>query len=263
MKHRGFLIVFEGLDGSGKGTQLEIFRKFLETEGVKGRQSQFKMFKSDLEKIYAKNSQVEMFGSFLADENRAFACYDFPRYEDNFWGGMVGRMLNKDFGSRINPYMRSTFYLLDQADAAKEIRRDLRAGKVVICNRYITSSFIFQPAFIKGEANKQKYLRWLELAGFHHLGIVKPDLVLALYVDPLQAQQLIEKKTARGYIKGKKKDLNEENLSLQIRTAKEMLKRCQEFSYWRLVNCMDKDGNIRSKEEIAGEIRNNILPYLK
>jgi dTMP kinase len=260
MKKKGKLIIFEGLDGSGKGTQLQLLQQYLEEENNKDL-SQIIMFREYLENIYSKNSQFEMFSEFLQLKKRAFTTYDFPRYYDNFWGGMVGRMLSGEFGEHIDPYLRSIFYLLDQAEASKSIKKDLKEGKIVICNRFITSSYIFQTGMFKNKEEKDRYVSWLEEAGYKQLGIVKPDVVLALYVKPEIAQELILKKNARGYLKEASKDINEKNLQIQINAGQEMLRFCKERENWHLVDCMD--GNkIMSQEEIAAKIRLILTEYI-
>jgi dTMP kinase len=262
MHSKGKLIVFEGLDGAGKGTQLELFRQYLNDQHTQGESSQLKIFKENLNSVYnTKNLQFDLFSSFLKGESLPYSTYDFPRYYDNYWGAMVGRMLNKEFGTEINPYLRSLPYLLDQADAAKGIRRELKKGKIIISNRYVSSSMIFQTALIKDKKGKDEFVKWLDDTGYRELGIVRPDCVLALYVDPAIAQELIAKKTARGYTNGKAKDLNEENLELQKNAAKEMLRFCKERKEWKLINCMDGK-KIKTPEEISLMIKHALKDYI-
>ncbi len=262
MARKGKLIIFEGLDGSGKGTQLRLMQEYLENENNSIEISQLKMFQEYQQEVFRKNFQFELFTDYLTKEKMPFATYDFPRYYDNFWGGMVGRMLTGEFGEKLDPYPRSIFYLLDQADACKQIRKDLQQGKIVICNRYITSSYIFQTGMIKTREAKDAFINWLEEAGYKQLGMIKPDIVLALYVEPAVAQELILKKNNRDYLKQETKDINEKNLKIQNNAAKEMLYFCNKYKNWHLIDCMKSKTEIKSQDAIALEIRNLINKYI-
>lgn len=261
MAKKGLLIVFEGLDGSGKGTQLKLMQEYLQQENTADEVPQIKMFQEYRDSVYKKNQQFGMFTDYLQRQHLPFATYDFPQYYDNFWGAMVGRLLTGEFGEDINPYPRSIFYLLDQADACKQIRKDLRQGKIVICNRYITSSYIFQTGMFNTDEEKQKYITWLEEAGYQQLGIVKPDVVIALYVKPEIAQELIKKKDTRAYLK-EVKDINEKNLTIQNNAAKQMLYFCKTRRNWHLIDCMKTESELKSQQEIATEIRELLHKYI-
>ena len=69
-ERRGKLLVIEGIDGAGKGTQTELLVNRFRFEGV----------------------------DVVTD--------DYPHYETSFWGKHVGRMLAKEFG---NPMLISPF----------------------------------------------------------------------------------------------------------------------------------------------------------
>lgn len=261
MPKKGLLVVIEGLDGSGKGTQLELLKNYLEKEGVHGNRSQIELFSEQYDEVYSKNMQVNILKEFLKEGKKEFEIYDFPRYYDNYWGKMVGRMLAGDFGVKLNPYLKSMFFLLDQADGSKQIKKDLAQGKVVICNRFITSSYIFQKALIRTRKDKELYQAWLEKTGYEELGIARPDVVIALYVKPEVAQELILKKESRAYLTKAAKDLNERNLKMQIRAGFEMRRLCRFNKKWHLINCMDGK-RLLSKEEVALKIRKLIESYL-
>ena len=111
MKLPGVLIVIEGSDGSGKGTQFNLLNERLKAAGYD------------------------------------VAVFDFPRYE-NESSYFVRQYLNGNFGpaAEISPFTASLFYALDRYEAAKEIRAELAAGKVVLCNRYVGSNMAHQGA---------------------------------------------------------------------------------------------------------------------
>src|SRR3989344_6477126 len=103
---KGKLIVFEGIDGSGKSLQLKLLKKYL-----------------DLHRIPNK-------------------VIDFPRYKKSFHGETVARYLQGEFGSinDTNPYLVSLAYALDRASAKEEMNKWLSEGQVVLADRYATSN---------------------------------------------------------------------------------------------------------------------------
>src|SRR3989344_5283279 len=105
MSKRGKFIVIEGTDGSGKGEQTLRLVKRLKNTGYN------------------------------------VVSFDFPRYsEPSSW--FVVEYLKGAFGTlkEINPRTASLFYALDRYAAAPQIRSAIKAGKIVISNRYVASN---------------------------------------------------------------------------------------------------------------------------
>lgn len=185
----GKLIVIEGTDGSGKGTQLQLLLNFLKIKHI------------------------------------SYASFDFPQYGKTFFGDFAGRFLNGEFGhfSRINPYLASFPYAADRWQVKDQIWKAINDKKFVICNRY-TPSVVYQAVKIKPPQRK-KFLEWAETLEYTVFGIPKPDIVLFLYVPLIFAQILIAKKTKDQY----EKDVNYlkkvENMYLDIaKTNKNWIK---------------------------------------
>ena len=161
----GKLIVIEGIDGSGKATQLK------------------------------------MLLNYLSEKKIAHASFDFPQYGKTFFGDFAGRFLNGEFGhfSRINPYLASFPYAADRWQVKDKIWQAINEGKLVICNRYTPSS-IYQAAKIKPPQRK-KFLDWVETLEYEVFGIPRPSLVIFLHVPFIFSQILIAKKQKDQYEK--------------------------------------------------------------
>lgn len=217
--NKGKFIVIEGIDGSGKGTQTELL--------------------------------IER----LKKENKEVVVDDYPHYETSFWGKHAGRMLTGEFGDlfSISPYMAVLPYILDEADGSKKIIGPaLKEGKMVISNRFFTSN-VHQIAK-KPENEREEFANWLWEAGYNQTGIIKPDLVLVLLVNPLICRENILKKSERNYAKGQVMDQAEENFNHQMETAKEYKKMAQkEPEMWVLIDCC-REGKLMSREEINEKI---------
>ncbi len=175
--HKGYFIVLEGTDGSGKATQL-------------------KLLINKLRKLEHNVKQV-----------------DFPQYGKPS-AYFVEQYLNGNYGGikDVGPYQASLFYALDRYEASKQIRSWLKDGNIVICNRYVLSSAGHQGGKVKNLKARMKFWDWLFNLEYKILGIPQPDLNILLHMPAAVAQQLVDKKSARAYIKGKKRDLHESNI---------------------------------------------------
>lgn len=213
----GKLIVIEGLDGTGKATQTKLLLKKL-------KQEKFQT-----------------------------AVFDFPQY-NKFFGQLVGAYLRGEFGQahEVSPYFASMLYALDRWTVVENIEKELKRGKIVICNRYSTANFLHQSGKINNDQKRKIFLNWLEQLEFNFLKIPRPDLVLFLSMPSHFGQQLVGKKNKRAYLKGKKQDIHEKSSS-HLMTAEQQAPRLIKKFHWRKIDCL-KNNSILSPAEIAAKI---------
>lgn len=161
----GKLIVIEGIDGSGKLTQLHLLLDYLNRNKIK------------------------------------HSSFDFPQYKKTFFGDFAGRFLKGEFGhfSRINPYLASFPYAADRWQVKEKLWQAIDQDQFVICNRYTPSS-IYQAVKVN-PTERQKFLDWVETLEYEVFGIPRPNIVIFLYVPLTFAQTLIAKKTKDQYEK--------------------------------------------------------------
>ena len=210
-KRNGKLIVIDGTDGSGKGTQTEMLLKYLDEKKIKNK------------------------------------YIDFPRYYTSFHGQMVGRYLSGEFGSleSSSPYLTSLFYAMDRLTARDEIVDWLEEGNTVVANRYTTSSMAFQTARIDKD-KREEFLKWLYEMEYKEHKLPKEDIVIFLYVPVEISQKLIEQKAKRDYTKGQKKDINEANVSYQKEVLELYLELSKKYPHWEVIKCVDSQGKLLS-----------------
>jgi dTMP kinase len=223
-KEQGKLIVIEGTDGSGKGTQLQLLLNYLNNKHIN------------------------------------FASFDFPQYGKTFFGDFAGRFLNGEFGhfSRINPYLASFPYAADRWQVKDKLWKAMNDNKFVICNRY-TPSIVYQAAKVK-LSQRKKFLKWAETLEYEVFGIPKPDLIIFLYMPLVFAQTLISKKNKRNYLNGKLKDQYEENLSYLQKVEDMYLTFVKNNKSWIKIDCVEK-GKILSPQIINKKIIDKIFLY--
>jgi dTMP kinase len=204
-KKLGKLIVIEGTDGSGKGTQLQLLL------------------------------------NYLNKKQTSYASFDFPQYGKTFFGDFAGRFLNGEFGhfSRINPYLASFPYAADRWQVKDQLWKAIYDKKLVICNRY-TPSVVYQAAKIK-PTQREKFLKWAETLEYEVFGIPKPDLVFFLYVPLIFAQILIAKKNKRSYLNGKSKDQYEKDTNYLKKVENMYLAMVKDNKSWVKIDCIEND----------------------
>lgn len=216
------LIVIEGIDGSGKSTQLEFLRNYFTQEG--------------------------------------YGCefLHFPRTDSPFFGELIARFLRGEFGKldEVDPYLVALLYAGDRKDAAAIISRWLEEGKLVFLDRYTYSNIAYQCAKMETTGDVERLMKWILDLEFTHFAIPRPDLNLFLDV-PLS---FTEKKLSSGrsgksrkYLNGNT-DIHEESLNFQKKVRDIYLKTAFTTQSMAIINCMDDDGGMLSPAVISGMI---------
>jgi dTMP kinase len=201
MPARGKFIVLEGIDGSGKRTQLEMLTRALASRGV------------------------------------PLTEVSFPRY-DGFFGKLVARFLNGEFGplESVDPHFSALLYAEDRRDSRSSLESDLAAGRMLLADRYIASNLAHQGARVPPK-KRREFLAWLKQLEYEVYGMPREDLVVYLRVPPTAAHRLVGEKAARGYTK-RRRDLLEENLS-HLQTASDVYDELSRQPNWARIECAD------------------------
>jgi dTMP kinase len=224
----GKLIVIEGTDGAGKGTQTAMLAERLTFSGVK------------------------------------CAVHDFPRYGMPS-AQFVTNYLNGHYGTaeEVGAKRASVFYAVDRFEASGQIRAQIASGKHVVCNRYAGSNMGHQGGKIPDPEERASYYRWLDEFEFGIMGIPGPDLNLVLHVPAEVAQALVDQKEARDYIGGAKRDLHEGDIEHLKNAEQAFLEVCGLFpEQFVVVPCYDTSG-IFSREAIHESIWALVEPLVK
>ena len=215
----GQLIIFEGLDGSGKGTQTKLTAQRLKEQWRELRQ------------------------------------ITFPDY-DSESSALVKMYLSGAFGDKpddVNAYAASSFYAVDRFASYKTDWGEFyREGGLVLSDRYTTSNAVHQCSKLPPEEWEQ-FLHWLFDYEFHLLGLPAPDCVIYLQVDPAVSQKLM---TQRYHGDESKKDVHEKDVEYLARSRK-AAEFCAAHLGWQTVPCTCGDG-MRSVEEIGQEVRRRV-----
>jgi dTMP kinase len=221
----GKLIAIEGIDGSGKRTQVALLEQAL-----------------------------------IAGGNAVYST-GFPQY-DSWFGKMVGQFLNGDFGAleTVDPHFSALLYAGDRFEAKPRLEAALNEGKIVLADRYIGSNLAHQTARVSA-ADRPGFICWIEHLEYNIYNLPRETLVLYLQVPPRQAQQLVVRKSARPYTRDKQ-DLQEASLG-HLEQAAAMYDQLSRQPNWATIPCFNESsGAMRPQEHIATEILAAVLPLL-
>lgn len=219
----GKLIVIEGLDGSGKSTQLELLPEGLKKQGIDCR------------------------------------TVSFPNYSDDS-SALVKMYLAGQFGSKpddVNAYAASCFYACDRyASFKKDWGCYYGDGGVIVSGRYTTSNAVHQCSKLP-EGEWGNFLSWLYDFEYNKLGIPKPDKVIFLDMPTEVSQKLLDGRYSEA---GGHKDIHESDVAYLNKCRKAALFTA-DYSGWAKISCA-KDGEPRAIEEIAADILKEALEIL-
>ncbi|OGD63540.1 hypothetical protein A2160_05025 [Candidatus Beckwithbacteria bacterium RBG_13_42_9] len=196
-----------------------------------------------------------MLSESLRKQGKTVRRIEFPRYYTSFHGDIVGRFLKGEFGNinHVSPYLISLAYALDRLTARKQIRDWLEAGDYVIADRYTSASLAHQTAKVEPEKRKE-FMSWLEEMEYQHHKIPREDVVIFLYVPVKISQKLLEKKTSRSYVGGKKKDIQEADRKHQQESLGVYLELAKTKKHWAKIECVDKKGHLKTPKTIQEDV---------
>jgi dTMP kinase len=202
MATRGKFIAIEGIDGSGKRTQLDLLAHALESRGI------------------------------------PCVSVSFPRYDSSF-GQLVARYLNGDFGplSAVDPHFSAMLYAGDRLEAKPELDAALSDGKTVLADRYIASNLAHQSARVVSE-QRDEFLRWLQRLEYGLYDLPAEDLVLFLRLPVTEAHRLVGLKQVRGYT-ALRRDLQEADVR-HLEQAALIYERLASAPNWEAIDCVSQ-----------------------
>lgn len=215
--NRGTLIAIEGIDGSGKRTQLRLLH------------------------------------SSLLKEGRPHRLFAFPRYTESFLGELIARYLKGEFGEsqRVSPYLSALMFAGDRFEARREILEELESGALVVSDRYVGSNLAYQAAKLPPQ-ERPTFRRWLERLEYGVYRIPRPTLVVYFHVPVDLAAGLMEGRALRQE-RGRLIDLYERDLGYLRAVSEEFQELARTSSSWVQIDVADSRGLLRDPIEVHQE----------
>jgi dTMP kinase len=224
MPARGKFVVIEGIDGSGKGTQLEMLVRAFSERAI------------------------------------PFERISFPNYS-GFFGKIAGQFLNGDFGplNAVDPHFSALLYAGDRWESKPAMEAALASGKTLLADRYVSSNLAHQGSRVPAE-KRSEFLTWLRHLEYQVYGLPVEDLVIYLRLPVEQAHRLVGEKAARNYTE-RRRDIQEANRA-HLAEAASVYEEISRRPDWVTVECTDASGALRTPAAIHEEIISAIASRL-
>ncbi|MEX0981708.1 MAG: dTMP kinase [Bacteroidales bacterium] len=221
-------LVIEGLDGSGKSTQVNLLRSFLEKASVR------------------------------------FKYLHFPRLEEGVYGKLIARFLRGEMGDidRVDPYLVALIFAGDRMEAKPIIEQWIEQDYLVILDRYVYSNIAFQGAKFADENEQLRLADWIMNLEFNFHKLPVPDVNVYLDVPFSFTKKLLtgqRKGDERGYLKGQH-DIHENDLEFQKKVHDIYHSVCSKLGNLEVVNCANDLGEMKREEEIFESLK-EVLGY--
>jgi dTMP kinase len=217
MPARGKFIVLEGIDGSGKRTQLEALAREFDRRGM------------------------------------PFSQISFPNY-GGFFGKLVAQFLNGEFGplAAVDPHFSALLYAGDRLESKPAIESALASGRTVLSDRYVASNLAHQGARVPRE-KRAEFLGWLKQLEYEVNALPGEDLVIYLRLPVAEAHRLIGEKRPRDYTNSRR-DLQEADIA-HLEAASQVYDELARQPNWVTIECFDTASRaLRAPAAIHAEI---------
>lgn len=211
---RGPLIAFEGIDGTGKGTQARRLARALRRAG------------------------------------RRVRLFSFPAYGRTLSSRLLAAYLNGALGN-LDARLTALLFACDRLEVAPALHAALAAGDVAICDRYVPSNLAHQVARAAPGA-RQGLRRFIEDLEYRRFGLPRPDRVVYLDMPPAMARRRVLGKGRRGYT-ARALDVQEAD-ARHLSGALAEYRRQAKSRRWIRVATLARDGTPRSRGAIHADV---------
>lgn len=133
----------------------------------------------------------------------------------------IGKQVKKSIESNADPFVTSFVFIADRIEHGKQIQKWLKVGKIVLCDRYIDSTYAYQGAQLQDVITNP--IKWLKGLSKNHYII--PDRTFVFVINP---------KEGLSRIKNRKNLIPFERLSFLEKVQKNYLKLAVEKRFMKI-----------------------------
>ncbi len=204
-----------------------------------------------------KTTQYNMLVDRLKEEGECVINYHFPSYGTQR-GAEVEKFLRGEYGNPkdLSPYFVHGLYAEDRRKTWHQIlKSEWEQGRIILLDRYTTSSLVYQPAFMSSEEEKLAFMDYVCNKEYIINEIKVPDIVLFLTGDfNLITRIRNERKSNEGIVQ----DVFERDLEIQRNIYETSLLAAKCFG-WEEIVCDNSDkSSLKSIKAIHEEVYSRV-----
>lgn len=206
-----------------------------------------------------KTTQYTLLKEHLEKNHQKLVTHHFPSYH-TYQGEPVERYLRGEYGSplKLSPYFINSLYAMDRAITWQtELKKEYEAGKIILLDRYTTSSMIYQSSVIEDLEMRKKFINDVCDYEYDKLEIQKPDQVLFLYAPFDTVTQLREARKENDGVMG---DIHEKDLSFMKKVYDNAMI-LADYLDWEKIDC-SSHGQLESIQKIHEKVYQKVKSRL-
>lgn len=198
-----------------------------------------------------KTTQFNMLYARLKNNGEDIVNHHFPSY-GTYGAAAVEKYLNGEFGkpSELSPYFVNMLYAEDRAITwFTDLKALYDHGKIILLDRYTTSSLIYQSALFEKEEDRKNFVDYVLEFEYKKIGLQEPDKVVFLHA-PFDL--VAELRNARKQNEGIENDIHESDLEF-MRKVYDSAMFIADYLSWDKVQCNDGK-EMRTINDIHNEV---------
>jgi len=210
-----------------------------------------------------KSTQIKLLKNYFEENNINYKYMHFPRTDSPIYGELIAKFLRGELGKMesVDPYLIALIYAGDRNDTKSQINEWLKQDYLVLIDRYVFSNIAFQCAKLNDNKEINKLSDWIKYLEYEYFKIPKPDIEIFLDV-PSEFTKLNLSKNREGidreYLQGKQ-DIHEKNITFQERVREIYLNEVEKEDNFHKIECYNENEKIYKPEAI----KQRILDYIK
>lgn len=209
-----------------------------------------------------KSTQKELIEQKFKDANYEIHSHHFPTYGSS-QAKLVEMYLHGDFGAveDLSPYFVTFLFAMDRSVTwLTDLKKYYEDGKIILLDRYTTSSLIYQSAMIDDINKKKEFIDYVTNYEYNILQTKEPDMVIFLRAPYDVVEGFRNKRNEELSVE---KDIHEQD-TVFMKKVYDNANFIAEYLNWTIIDYVDdKQGRIKTIEEINEEITDQINNKLK